>query len=163
MIQNSKAKKVTEIPLADSKRFFCRIPAFLLTVKQDGHLNGSWELDLAEFPGDDDCFLCSVCSLPTPVSWLGSYTMRVIAAMSGTIDLLLHFCLNHSHLKPKLHIGAIMFAVQRLRIMLKVNESKFQQKAGCREFAKANFLEHNMRRHLKLDPQLNQLLHENDL
>ncbi|GJV35560.1 hypothetical protein Tco_1408037 [Tanacetum coccineum] len=53
-IQNSKAKKIMEIPLADSKRFFCRIPAFLLTVEQDGRLNGSWELDLAEFPGKID-------------------------------------------------------------------------------------------------------------
>ncbi|GKC17228.1 hypothetical protein Tco_1014010 [Tanacetum coccineum] len=33
--------------------------------------------------GDDDCFLCSVRSLPRPISWLGTYTMCVIAAMSG--------------------------------------------------------------------------------
>lgn len=50
-IQNSKEKKVLEIPLADSNRFYCRVPAFLLTVEHDGCLRGSWELDFAEFPG----------------------------------------------------------------------------------------------------------------
>nr|GEU62513.1 hypothetical protein [Tanacetum cinerariifolium] len=50
-IQNSKEKKVLEIPLADSNRFYCRVPAFLLTVEHDGRLEGSWELDFAVFPG----------------------------------------------------------------------------------------------------------------
>lgn len=44
-------KRVLEIPIADSDKFFYRVPAFLLTEEQDGRLRGSWELDLAEFPG----------------------------------------------------------------------------------------------------------------
>ncbi|GKF58355.1 DnaJ domain-containing protein, partial [Tanacetum coccineum] len=45
-----KANKVLEIPLDQSKKFYYRIPAFLLTDEQDGRLRGMWELDLTEFP-----------------------------------------------------------------------------------------------------------------
>lgn len=44
-------QRVVEIPLAESDRFFGRVPAFLLTEELDGHLRGCWELDITEFPG----------------------------------------------------------------------------------------------------------------
>ncbi|PWA37492.1 dnaJ domain-containing protein [Artemisia annua] len=47
-----KANTVLEIPLDESKKFYYRIPAFLLTDEQDGRLRGMWELDLTEFPGN---------------------------------------------------------------------------------------------------------------
>nr|XP_043638619.1 uncharacterized protein LOC122609739 [Erigeron canadensis] len=43
--------KVMEIPLAESDRFFCRVPAFRLTDELDGCMRGNWVLNLAEFPG----------------------------------------------------------------------------------------------------------------
>ncbi|GJT33081.1 ALP1-like protein isoform X1 [Tanacetum coccineum] len=51
--------------------------------------------------GDDDQFLFSTRGLPSPVSWLGSHTKRVIAAMSGTQSLLDQ--VSEVHLKDYRH------------------------------------------------------------
>ncbi|GJT07692.1 hypothetical protein Tco_0842154 [Tanacetum coccineum] len=48
-----------------------------------GYLNRVIVATNVSWRGDDDCLLCTVCGLLRPVSWLGNYTMCVIAAMSG--------------------------------------------------------------------------------
>ncbi|GJS24575.1 hypothetical protein Tco_0453207, partial [Tanacetum coccineum] len=53
-----------------------------------GYLNRVIVAANVSWRGDDDCLLCTVCGLLRPVSWLGNYTICVIAAMSGDADCL---------------------------------------------------------------------------
>ncbi|GKA23874.1 hypothetical protein Tco_0709907 [Tanacetum coccineum] len=88
--------------------------------------------DTWQLLGDDDNFLCSMRTLLRPISWLGSHTKRVIAAMSS---LWCRYCIHISepHLRNLMILSAHPYF---LRFFLKcqtTGELRSAHKRGTNE------------------------------